>query len=107
MEPKRLLVKLNAEQLDELVSYLLGSTNTLNQGLALLELTVEQLDPSSFDDIDSDAFLCDWCGYWCDSSDNCGDQCCYQCSSEEKDDTEDEGELIDYLDNALNDGDDF
>jgi hypothetical protein len=105
MEPKQSLVKLNDDQLNELFDYLIGSANTLDEGLASIELSFEQLDPSSFDNLYSHTFKCDWCGYWCDENENCGDQCCYTCAEEGKD-MEDEDEIIDNEDNSLDDGDD-
>lgn len=107
MEPKPNLVKLNEDQLNELTDYLLGSSLSINDGLSTMGLVVEQLDLSSFDDIDATMFRCDWCGWWCDSDDNCGDQCCYQCSADGADtEDEDESDILDNSDSALDDGDD-
>ena len=97
---------LNSEQLDELYNHLIDTDLTLCEGLSHLELTTDQLDPSSFDDIYSNEFKCDWCGYWQDATEDCGDNCCFRCASEGKDMEDEDDEIIDNEDNALDDGDD-
>lgn len=106
MEPKQSLIKLNSEQLDELYNYFIDTDLNLEDGLSHLELTIKQLESSSFDDIYSSIFKCDWCGYWYDTDEDCGNYCCYSCTMEDKDLSEDDKEFIDNADNALDDGDD-
>lgn len=106
MEPKRLLVKLSQEQLDNLIMFLLDTDINIDRGLSFLELTADQLDPSSFDDLYSEIFKCDWCGWWWETSEDCGENCCDRCSQIKLEDENDE-DIIDNEDSALDDGDDL
>ena len=107
MKTKGNLVRLNEDQLNELSDYLLGSTHTLDEGLASIGLTFDQLDNSSFDNLYASVFKCDWCGYWCDESENCGEQCCYQCALEGKDGNGPEEALLDFGSEDLEDLDNY
>lgn len=106
MSQKQNLVKLSEEQLNELEAYLHGSQMSIEEGLAGQELTIDQLEASSIDDIYATVFKCSWCGYWCDTDEDCGDLCCYQCAQEGKEENEEEEFFIDNEDNSLDDGDD-
>ena len=110
---KKLLTRLSKEQINELVDHLLGSGVSLDDGLEVLGLTFDQVHPDSFTNLDSRIFKCDACSRWCNEDENTGESICDYCrevlldisDGEEKDCEHEEGILIDYANEEVEDED--
>ena len=72
---------LSQDQVAELVEYLRGSSNSLEDGFATIGVDMDTVCMSSFDAIDAQIFRCDSCSWWYDENDNTGDMLCQNCYS--------------------------
>lgn len=85
-------MKVTDEQVDEIISYLQGTTNTLDGAVGIItgndELDSMDLTPQQLEHIDNEIFLCETCGWWCEVCEMNGDQTCDDCTEEDDDDDE-------------------
>lgn len=73
------------EEIQKLIEYLQGSSNTLEEGIQAVlgsQYSSDDLTSDDFEQIYGEIFLCDDCGWWCelvdeseDNPGNCND--CY------------------------------
>jgi len=68
--------------IDKLVHNLRGSSKTLEQGLEVQGLSLEDMTDQDNDALDEEVFKCDTCSWWCDimyAVDDDGDRVCTDC----------------------------
>ena len=93
--------KLDGKQLTELAQYLVGTCNTLREGMMILGWgQMDEEDAEARITVEGEIFCCSCCDWWCDAdearSDGGGEDVCLDCcrqpteSDEETDDEDDD-----------------
>ncbi len=65
------------KEITKIIEYLQGSCNTINQAVAAViseELDENFLTQKQLEEIDSELFCCETCGWWCEISDQGEDE---------------------------------
>ena len=80
-------MKFTRENIDELIQYLQGSCNSLDEGIQTIlgDYDSTDLSPENCDQIDNEIFLCTGCGWWCEvseMSEEDDEQVCVECHNE-------------------------
>jgi len=72
--------------IDDVIADLQGTCQTLEYALNYYDVDISELSQSDFWHIDNAIFLCDVCGWWCDSGDyseNAPEGVCSQCGEDD------------------------
>jgi hypothetical protein len=86
--------KISDEQVDEIISDLVGTCDTLNDAITATtgddNLTEDDLLPEQLEHIDNEIFLCTDCGWWCEMIEEVGslingEMGCSDCNPEDED----------------------
>lgn len=79
--------KISNEQIDELIGMLQGTCDTLDSALRELtndEFVEDDLSEDNHDKIANEIFLCEECGWWCETSESneseSGENICDDCN---------------------------
>lgn len=81
-------MKFTKNQIDELIQYLQGSCETLDDGIRAVlgdEYSEDDLTDEDRQTIDGELFLCAVCGWWyevCEMSEDEDEQICNDCNDE-------------------------
>lgn len=68
------------ENLARLIDYLRGTCKSFEEGLQDCNLTELDLGENYEADLDSEIFLCEACGWWCDTDEMTESQTCEDCN---------------------------
>lgn len=97
-------IRLSKDQVDEVVEYLEGSSNSLYDVFDHIGVQYIRVDSYSLNAIHARVFKCEHCEDWCPDSDNSGSDTCTDCNDSMLDE-EDEEEYDEDDDDDLGDED--
>lgn len=88
MAIKKEKVVFTSAQIFELIEFLTGSCDTLDEGISSVlgeDYSESDLSKSNLEQIDGEIFLCDLCGWWYEveeKTEHHGDAVCESCSND-------------------------
>ncbi len=77
------MAEVTREKMSEIAEELRGTCKTLDEVLEGHGLDYNCVPVEMLDTLDEDVMLCDWCGWWVESSEIDDDSVCKECKEDE------------------------